>query len=217
MISIALVFVAMTIFWGCSESNPISNADTNMYLGNGGDKDQNDNHNDDLGDLPVVPNVDGGKYGDETLPERLSFSLASSVTYKSVSKEIGVNGDVIGTTVDGYFHQLAVLPHAVIEDTELEFTLRKGENNKGETLYNYRFGPDEVKLQNWPVLEFQDAPDMGYNPSPVYILYYKASGIWKEYGRCYGNTTGLYRFYIPHFSEYAILKQNGQVADGFEL
>lgn len=222
IMSILAVFLVSFTFWGCSETNPAGNG--TVALGGADDGLAADDIDTDLGDdggkPPEWPEIDGGKNSDSLISEHLIFDSEKAIFSNEHSVMIDRSGGTISLGLDGNAYRLYVLPHNVMESTEFSMLVRKGHNAFNEELHVFTFTPFGLDLNQYSILEFEIEPDHGIDPTPVYSLYFWAAGTWIKYSDWTANSEGLAKFYIPHFSTYAILKQGGsnyRPPEGFDL
>jgi hypothetical protein len=221
-ISILAVVLAFT-FWGCSENNPAGNGTTALRGGSDDGLDPFDidtDIDDDGGKPPEWPEIEGGKFSDSLISDHLIFDSEKSIFTNEGSALIDRAGGTISVGLDGNAYRLYVLPHNVMESTEFTMLVRKGSNEFNEELHVFTFTPVGLEFNLYSILEFGIEPDHGIDPTPVYTLYYWAAGTWIKYSDWTANNEGLAKFYIPHFSTYAILKQGGsdyRPPDGFDF
>jgi hypothetical protein len=209
---VLILFLTTVVFWGCSNSNPSGTGDT-AFLNGGGMDNQNDQaYDDEIDDgyrPPEYPDIDGGKGANPELGAHLQIDGAKGVIEISSSSMIESSGGTVDASIDGKHFCLMVMPQNFIEDTEVSMEISKGFNEFNEELFILNFTPFGGDFKYYPIFEFQDEPDIGYNPGIKYTLYYWAAGTWIKYNTWDGGSDGVVRFYIPHFATYAVLKEGG--------
>lgn len=222
VMSILAVFLVSFMFWGCSENNPAGNG--TVVLGGADDGLEPDDLGTDIDDdglkPPEWPEIEGGKNSDSLISDHLIFDSDKFIFTNESVAMIDRAGGTVSVGLDGHAYRLYVLPHSVMESTAFSMLVRKGRNAYNEELHVFTFTPVGLDFNHYAILEFGIEPDQGINPTPVYTLYYWAAGTWIKYSDWTANDEGLAKFYIPHFSTYAILKQGGsdyRPPDSFEF
>ncbi|MBD3216723.1 MAG: hypothetical protein GF310_00510 [candidate division Zixibacteria bacterium] len=227
-LAILMLFVASLSFWGCSDNNPASTGTQSSIVNSGDVSDVTDGGGNDFVDdsdgnndpyPPELPNIDGGGKGsDSAFLERLDFDGEKIVNLAAAADVIDRNGGLIEDYVADGFVRLVVVPFSVSSETIFTMSVQKGKNNLDEDLFLIDFSPAGLDFSNYPILELQVEPHDGRTVSPSYELYYQAAGTWFKYAEQPGNPTGVVRFYIPHFSTYAVLKKGLDLGhDNYEL
>jgi len=85
----------------------------------------------------------------------------------------------------------------------------KGINAFGDKLLLFNFSPSGEEFFYYPVLEFEDVPPNNYAKiATKFTLYYNSAGQWVNFGSTCADKNGIVRFHIPHFSTFAVLKEN---------
>ena len=198
----------LTVFWGCSDTNPVDNQ--SVYLSVDDNVGANDNIDEPKdGDGPPALPADYGKTADPAVGQHLYFDLTRTLLNSFTTKEVAINGGVLSTSLDGKLFSLTVLPHHMPAGTEFAMNVFKGFNKFGEELFLFNFTPSGEDFFYDPILQFEDEPNIGQNPTPSYTLYYQAAGTWVSYGTIDAQTSGVVQFLIPHFSNFAVLKRGG--------
>ena len=207
-----LVFALMlylAVFWGCSNTNPVN--DEGVYLSVDDSVEPNDNL-DEPKDGGYEPPTNPGEYGktaDPSMVAHLYLDLSETIFDAYAEREVAKNGGVLKAAIDGKLFSLTILPHHLEDGAEFSMSVVKGTNEFDETLFIFNFTPDGEEFFYDPILTFEDEPNVGQNPAPHYTLFYYAAGTWVSYGTFDAQTDGIVRFYIPHFSTFAVLKQGG--------
>jgi hypothetical protein len=230
-LAILMLFVASLSFWGCSDNNPAATGTQSSVVNSGDVSDVTDGDGNDFVDdsdwnndpyPPELPNIDGGGKGsDSEFAERLEFDGEKTVNLAAAADVLDRNGGLIEDVVDGGFVRLVVVPFSVSSETIFTMSVQKGKNSLDEDLFLIDFSPAGLDFEAYPILEIQIEPcgEYGqYGDFDTYELYYWAAGTWIKYADRTCDPTGVAKFYIPHFSTYAVLKKGQDLGqDNYEL
>jgi hypothetical protein len=226
-LGILVLFIATLSFWGCSDNNPAATGSTRSIANNNNlEGDLDGGANDYVDDLdikdpypPELPEIDdGGKGSDSSFADRLVIDGEKTVNLAAAADVIDRNGGLIEDILNGKFIRLNVLPQCVSTETIFTMSVQKGKNYKDEDLYLIDFSPAATHFTTYPILEIQDEPCDEYIESQDFVeyeLYYWAAGTWVKYADRRCDPTGVAKFYIPHFSTYAVLKKGPDFGHDF--
>lgn len=211
------VLLLLTLFWGCSETSPVNTIESNRIVDNGVNDDSNVDEPKDSYDPPTLPNDGHGEDAENGISSHLYFNFENPISAVSITGIVQKDGGALLARLDGKKYTLTILPHHLTNSTVFGMDVVKGKNAFGADLFIFNFSPSGEEFFYYPILEFEDAPNNGAQKTPKFTIYYNSAGQWVTFGSTYADKNGIVSFHIPHFSTFAVLRENVQEAIEYSL